>query len=236
MPLGVSYAWPVTQPTRKPSQPAPAVAEPSTGEGAPASVRSIVPFLDAVGAKAPTPGGGAVASATGALGAALGTMVLAYSVGKKSLEAHRPALEAAVASLRGAERLLLDLAEADMEAYALVNELQKLPETDPRRMAQWPAAVAASIQAPRAMIAVATDLLRLFERLAPITNRYLRSDLAIAAVLAEACARAGAWNVNINLPLLTDPAERREVQSQTEAAVADARARCAAVESACATE
>lgn len=209
---------------------------PSTGEGTQASVRSIVPFLNAVGARAPTPGGGAVASATGALGAALGTMVLAYSVGKKSLEAHRPALEAAVASLRGAERLLLDLAEADMEAYALVNELQKLPETDPRRVAQWPAAVAASIQAPRSMIAVATDLLRLFERLAPITNRYLRSDLAIAAVLAEACARAGAWNVNINLPLLTDTAERREVQTQTEAAVADARARCAAVESACATE
>jgi formiminotetrahydrofolate cyclodeaminase len=197
---------------------------------------SIAPFLGAIGAKTPTPGGGAVASATGALGAALGSMVVAYSVGKKSLEGHRAELEAAAVSLRGAERLLMQLAEADMEAYGLVNELQKLPEADPRRVAQWPAAVAASIQAPRSTIAVATDLLRLFQRLAPMTNRYLRSDLAIAAVLADACARAGAWNVAINLSLLTDPAERREVQQQTEAAVADARARCAAVESACATE
>jgi len=86
------------------------------------------------------------------------------------------------------------------------------------------------------MIAVANDLLRLFERLGPISNQHLRSDLAIAAVLAEACARAGAWNVMINLPLLTDEKERAEVEAQTRHAVADARARCDAIERACARD
>lgn len=207
------------------------------GGGASAGdAKAIEPFLAAVAAKSPTPGGGAVASAAGALGAALGSMVVAYSVGKKSLEPHRAALEAAATTLDGARRLLLDLAAADMEAYALVNELQKLPETDARRATQWSVAVAAAIQAPRAMIAVAVDLLRLFERLGPISNRHLRSDLAIAAVLGEACARAGAWNVRINLALLTDGDERASVQSETERAIADARARCAAIEIACARE
>jgi len=193
-------------------------------------------MLDAVAAKSPTPGGGAVASATGALGSALGSMVVAYSVGKKAFESHRPELEAAAATLAGARRLLLDLAVADMEAYGVVNALQKLPESDARRIAQWAPAVAASIQAPRSMIAVANDLLRLFERLGPISNQHLRSDLAIAAVLAEACARAGAWNVMINLPLLTDEKERAEVEAQTRHAVADARARCDAIERACARD
>ena len=194
------------------------------------------PFLDALASKTPTPGGGATASAVGAIGSALGAMVVAYSVGKKSLEAHRAELESAAAALAGARRLLLDLAGADMEAYGVVNALQKLPESDPRRVAQWAAAVAASIQAPRATIAVANDLLRLFERLGPISNRYLRSDLAIAAVLAEACARSAAWNVSINLPLLTEEKERAEVQLETIRAIADARARCEAIERACAKE
>lgn len=215
------------------------VSNPSHPPYAPGSVpplEAIEPFLQAVAAKTPTPGGGAVASATGALGAALASMVIAYSVGKKSLEPHRSALEAAAATLEGARRLLLNLAAADMEAYALLNELQKLPEADTRRATQWAPAVAASIQSPMSVIAVATDLLRLFERLGPISNRFLRSDLAIAAVLAEACARAGAWNVRINLPLLTDVNERGRVHSEMERLLADSRARCAAVETACAAE
>ena len=42
-------------------------------------------FLDSVAAKTPAPGGGAVASAVGALSAALAGMVVSYSTGKKNL-------------------------------------------------------------------------------------------------------------------------------------------------------
>lgn len=161
-------------------------------------------FLEQVAAKTPTPGGGAVASAVGALSAALAGMVVSYSVGKKSLAAHQDALTHAAGTLCKAREVMLQLAEEDAASYKLVNELMKLPETDARRRAEWDTAVAAAVQAPRAVAAAATDLLRHFETLAPITNRMLRSDLAIAGVLAEATVRAALWNVEINASLLAD--------------------------------
>ena len=44
--------------------------------------RSIETFLDDTARRAPTPGGGAIAALTGALGAALARMAAAYSVRK----------------------------------------------------------------------------------------------------------------------------------------------------------
>jgi formiminotetrahydrofolate cyclodeaminase len=178
-------------------------------------------FLEQVAAKTPTPGGGAVASAVGAIAAALAGMVVSYSLGKKSLAAHQDALAQAAATLSKARTVMLQLAEEDAASYRVVNELMKLPETDARRRVEWDSAVAAAVQAPMAVAAAATDLLRHFVALAPITNRMLRSDLAIAAVLAEATVRAALWNVEINASLLADRAEtmnraRRLVESGRE--------------------
>jgi len=164
-------------------------------------------FLAQTAAKTPAPGGGAVGSAVGALSAALAQMVVSYSLGKKNLAEHQPKLTEAAHVLERARAVLLELAEEDAAAYGLVNELQKLPESDPRR-AQLPAANAASVQVPLAVMGTCVDLLRLFASLAPITNRHLRSDLAIAAILAEATVRASRWNVEVNLAFLTDDAEK----------------------------
>ena len=45
-------------------------------------------LLDTIASKTPAPGGGYVAAAVGALGAALAGMVLAYSADKQSLATH----------------------------------------------------------------------------------------------------------------------------------------------------
>ena len=171
-------------------------------------------FLEQVGAKTPAPGGGAVASAAGAIAAALTKMVVAYSVGKKSLAEHQPALEDAARMLERTAALLMDLADEDAAAYGLVNELSRLPENDPRRIRDYPAATAAAVQAPMATLAACCDLLRLVETLAPITNRHLRSDLAISAVLAEAAGRSAWWNVAVNLPQMGDGAQAARVREE----------------------
>ncbi|MCA3005337.1 MAG: cyclodeaminase/cyclohydrolase family protein [Planctomycetaceae bacterium] len=190
-------------------------------------------FLDGLAAKTPTPGGGAVAALTGATAAALGQMVLAYSIGKKDLAEHQPALEADRGQLQRARGLFLALAEEDAAAYRLLNELQRLPAEDARRKAEMGKAVEASIGAPMACLAAACDLLRLFEPLPPKTNKFLRSDLAIAAMLAETAARAAAENVKINLPLLTDDAQRAAKAAAVAEMLAGAASRQAAVVRAC---
>ena len=195
-------------------------------------------LLDAVAAKSPAPGGGFVASGVGALAAALGQMVLAYSLGKKSLaehEAHNAEIDRRLSQMRS---LLLQLAKEDAAAYEIVNRLQRLPEDDEQRRADLPGAAMAATQIPLAAAAACTDLLRLCESLIGTTNPWLRSDLAIAAVLAEAGARACRWNVTINLPLLDDCAVAEPVRTRLlpdlDKSLIDARQRLVRIEDACA--
>lgn len=192
---------------------------------------TLLELLDAVAAKQPTPGGGAVASATGALAAALAQMVVNYSVGKKNLAAHQSDLAEAVVVLERARAVLLQLADEDAAAYGAVNELSRLPESDPRRAA-LPEAQAACVGVPLATAAACVDLLRLFKALAPKTNRHLRSDLAIAAVLAQAAARSSRWNVLVN----AEAAPNRDAVLGEAASLVNAAERlCADVEAACGT-
>ncbi len=181
--------------------------------------------LDAVASRTPTPGGGAVASVVGALGAALAQMVVNYSVGKKKFAEHEPALQSSLEQLERARTAMLELAAEDAAAYAVVNELMKLPEADERRRQEYAGAIEMATQAPLATCAGAVALLRHFETLAPMTNQFLKSDLAIAAILAEACAAASAQNVRINLPSLRDaagPERASDVENQLEQLLADA--------------
>lgn len=191
----------------------------------------LAEFLDQVAAKTPAPGGGAVASTVGALAAALAQMAANFSVGKKAFLAHQATHESAIRELVVARAVMLQLADEDAEAYGQLNELQKLPETDPRR-AGIPAALRTAVQVPQELMAASTNLLRLFETLAPITNPWLKSDLAVAAILAEAAARAGAWNVRVNAGQLPE-SERAAELAAMQQSLLDAAARCRAVEEAC---
>lgn len=168
-------------------------------------------FLAALGAKTPTPGGGAASGVVGALGAALARMVVSYSVGKKSLAAHEGPLRESLETLERGVGMLLRLAEEDAAAYGLVNELSRLPEGDPRREREWGEAVRAGVDVPLAMMAACVELLRRFEGLCGTSNAHLRSDLAIAAILAEAGARSARWNVLVNAPNIAEPARTQDL-------------------------
>ncbi len=166
---------------------------------------TIRAFLEQTAAKQPAPGGGAIAGVCGALGAALGQMVVSYSLGKKSLAQHQSLFEDAGRRLERARAMLLELADEDAAAYGLVNELSKLAEGNAERQQRLAAAQATSVRVPLAMAAVGVELLRLFKELCGKSNTHLRSDLAIASVLAEATARSAHWNVLVNAPLLAAP-------------------------------
>lgn len=192
---------------------------------------SVAEFVDASGAKSPTPGGGSVAGVVGALAAALARMVVNYSIGRKSLAEHQPALEEAERRFRRAAGMMLEFADEDAAAYGAVNELSRLPEGHPER-AGLDAARLASAQVPLSLAATAVDLLRHFRSLTGTTNPHLRSDLAIAAVLARATVEASHWNVAVNLPTL-DPAVAAATQASMAGLLAAARDLAGQVETAC---
>lgn len=194
--------------------------------------RRLGELLDDLASKTPAPGGGAAASLTGATAAALAGMVIEYSRGKKSLAEHHALLETVRTRVVVLREEFLRLAGEDMAAYTALQEIQKLPETDPRREAEEPAAIVRAIEAPRRVLDRSRELLDLIASLVGKSNIHLRSDLAVAAVLAEATAASAAWNVRINAPLLPE-AERPAVFGRMEAAVEAARQQRERVERAC---
>ncbi len=199
----------------------------------PMSRQPIGAFLDALAARTPTPGGGAAACLTGAVAASLAGMVVAYTLGRKDAEPNRDRLEDAARRFEAARVVLLRLADEDAAAYGALAPLLRLPESDPRRQADLPDAIEAAIAAPRAAMAACSNVLRLLEAVEPISNRNLRSDLAIAAVLSASAARAAAWNVSINLPLVADADRRDEIESDTVTTLADLTDRARRVEDRC---
>ncbi len=171
-------------------------------------------LLDSIEAKTPVPGGGAVAALTMALGAALARMVVSYSQGRKTLAEHADLHAEAVTTLGRLRAAALDGAAEDARAYAKLNELWKLDADDEQRRRELPDAVRGAIAAPRDVMDACVRLLELLARLDGATNRMLRSDLVIAAILAEAAARSAACNVRVNLPLLEDHDESETLERE----------------------
>ncbi|MFB3431828.1 MAG: cyclodeaminase/cyclohydrolase family protein [Phycisphaerales bacterium] len=162
----------------------------------------IAEYLDRAASKEPTPGGGGVAGVIGAMAASLGEMVLAYSVGRKDLAQHEPRLNGCVRSVHAMRERLLELADADAKAYAVLNDAMKMDKSDPERKTALPKAALAAARVPLDVIRVISELMLCFEEMSGITNRWLRSDLAMATIFAEAVARASRWNIVMNIAFL----------------------------------
>ncbi len=190
--------------------------------------RTVTALLEAVAARQPTPGGGAVAAVTVSLAAALGEMVLRYRPGG-ARAADRETLET-MGRLRASA---LALADADARAFEKLSELWKLDADEPRRRVEWPDAIAGAIDAPQRILAAGLEVLDLLERVHESVGTNLRSDLAIAALLARSGAEATAWNVRVNLPHLGDEDQATRLEQETARSVARTAALCDAIEQTC---
>ena len=177
---------------------------------------TIAEFLSATAAKQPTPGGGSVAALAGALSAAIGEMVLAYSVGRKGSAAVDPQLRHVAGELARAREVLLQLMVDDQSAYAELTAVRKLPADSAERADRLPATVLACVRCPQAIAATAVAILGLCEQVVDHVNPWLLSDLAVCADLATATARAAGYNVRVNLPSVTDEAARHALAAETD--------------------
>jgi formiminotetrahydrofolate cyclodeaminase len=183
--------------------------------------QTIDAFLSATAAKQPTPGGGSVAALAGALSAAIGEMVVNYSIGKKDLAQHQDELRRALTELTRARQILLELMIEDQAAYEALSTVRKLPESDAQRQARFDAALLACIRIPQAIGATSAAILQLCQNLVDRVNKYLLSDLAVCAELAMATVRCAAYNVRVNMGDVADAAERKRFESAAARHVAD---------------
>ncbi len=169
------------------------------------TAQSVAAFIAATAAKSPTPGGGSVAGVVGALGTALGEMALVFTRGKKAFAAHEDHYAGVAARLGKARDLFATLVAEDMAAYALYQQATRAEGADKDR--QMHTAVAAAIAVPREMTKLALAVLADLDSLVGRCNKWLVTDLAAGAVLAEAVVRLSDYNVRVNAGSIADKSE-----------------------------
>jgi methenyltetrahydrofolate cyclohydrolase len=168
---------------------------------------SIETFLAQLAARVPAPGGGATAGLHAAQAAALVAMVARYSDSAKFAE-HAEEIAAITTTADRLREDALGLAEHDADAFTAVTQAYRLPKGTTEEAAARSQAIAQSLvtaaRVPAVVIDVADQVLGLAERLLPIGNRNVISDVAAAAEAARAAATTARVNVEINLGGIKD--------------------------------
>ena len=102
-------------------------------------------FLAELASDSPTPGGGSVAALSGALAAALTSMVANLTIGKPKYADAEPALRSVLERSEALRLELTRLVEEDEEAFNAVMAAMKLPKDGPEQQASRSAALEASL-------------------------------------------------------------------------------------------
>jgi len=172
--------------------------------------KPITAFLDELAGANPAPGGGSVAALSGALGAALVSMVCNLTIGKKKYADVEGRMKELVAQSEALRAELTALLDQDVAAFNRVSEAMKMPrDTEEQKAVRQQTLQAALKAATDVPMRVATACAKVIDLCRPVSemgNVNAISDGGVGALMAEAALRSAALNVLINLSWIEDPA------------------------------
>jgi formiminotetrahydrofolate cyclodeaminase len=165
-------------------------------------------FLDELASDAPAPGGGSVAALSGALGAALVSMVCNLTLGKRGYDEVQDDIKDLLAKSEALRAKLAVLLEEDVKAYTGYSKAAKMPrgtdEEKAERQKVMQTALKVATDVPLTIAEAAVEVMDLCMPAAEKGNKWAVSDAGVAVLMAEAALRSAALNVLINLGTLKD--------------------------------
>lgn len=191
----------------------------------PFSEFALIDLLDAFASNTPVPGGGSAAALAGALGVSL--LIMAAGLPKSRTGAPEEAadLAEAAARLRPLRDRLVELIDADTNAYRSVMAALKLPKTSEQEQARRKDALQLAL---KEATDVPLDVMRASQQalaggLVVARNGYrvAASDIATAIELLGATARGTAVNIQGNLSSIADVSYTARVKAECEQLAAD---------------
>jgi glutamate formiminotransferase/formiminotetrahydrofolate cyclodeaminase len=169
---------------------------------------TVEEFVNELSSDSPAPGGGSVSALSGALSAALTSMVANLTYGKKEYQKHNAIMENGALQAQVLKKRCLELVDLDTGAFNAYMSAMRLPKkTDvekKHRDEMMEVTIKHAIEIPFETLRHAVLLVNLSETM--ICNGAINalSDAAVSALQAEAAAE-GAWmNVIINLSSVHD--------------------------------
>jgi formiminotetrahydrofolate cyclodeaminase len=197
---------------------------------------TIDEFLHSLGSSDPTPGGGALAALSGAMAAAMLAMVCNLTIGRPRYADVEEAIRTILAETLSRQSALLELANADADAYGAVRDAYRLPNGTDAELTARKDAIARSMErateVPVQTAEATRAVLELTARAGEIGNRNMLGDVAVGAHLGLAAVRGAVDQARLNLVSLGDSPFAAGMERRLTAALAESeRAALAALES-----
>jgi len=161
-------------------------------------------FSEAVSSKDPTPGGGGVSAAVGALAASLGEMVTNLTFGKKKYLEYTFELTDIRKELEILRINLLGCINKDAQAFEPLAKVYALPKDSEGYEEKMEECLRKAAEPPFLILKYAARIIKLDERLGQIGSKLAVSDAATSVMLAHGVLYAAYVNVLVNTRLMKD--------------------------------
>ena len=191
-----------------------------------AANETIGKFLDDLASSAPTPGGGGAAALSGAMGAALVSMVCNLTIGKKKYVEVEAELREVLAKSEEKRATLIRMIADDVEVFDALMAAYGLPKDTDEQKAARTARIQEQLKkatdVPLACCKVCREVIDLAEIVADKGNLGVISDAGVAVLNAHAGLRSAALNVYINAKGIEDRAFAEDRLKQLESLLGEA--------------
>lgn len=177
--------------------------------------KKICEYLEVLSSKAPVPGGGGASALAGALGNALGQMVVNLTVGKKKYAEVEEEMQEYLEHLKTMQQEFLHLSDRDAEVFAPLAECYRLPsatleEKEHKETVMEEKLLDASM-VPVEIMEKALELLEILDVLADKGSRMAVSDVGVAVQFTRTALLGAVMNVYINTKSMKNREKAEEI-------------------------
>lgn len=163
-------------------------------------------FSGQLASSAAVPGGGGASALVGALGAALGTMVGALTVGKPKYADVEPELTELMKKAETLRAALLQCVDDDAAAFAPLAKAYAIPKDDPKRSETMERCLRNAAAVPMRILELCCEAIDLQRAFADKGSALAVSDAATGVVFCWSAMYGAAVNVKVNTKMMCDRA------------------------------
>lgn len=172
-------------------------------------------FVEALSSSDPTPGGGAAAAMTGAMGCALALMAVGTTLkSKNTLPEARTRLEKSLKRLNSFKTELKGYIQKDALAYQSFLTAKKMPKENPDREIAMADSLYFAATVPADAGAAAQHCLREIERAEADIAPIIFSDILCAKHLLKTCIRCSLENIRVNAAYIKNETQLEQLTKQ----------------------
>ena len=180
----------------------------------------IVDFVDKLGSKEPTPGGGAAAGVAASMGVAAIVMAMEFSNGSKLEKNEQDLLTNRINELNEIKEIFKDIIDRDATDFEpLSNAYGMARETDEEKAARTEAiqeGLITASQPPIDLLNNAKKVLDIADEIVPLIKKGIISDVGVGVQLLRSAILSSSLNVYINASSLKDEETKNKYIKDTE--------------------